>query len=107
MLALLANRARSDGSDRRLPIGDVIDAGTRHAPPRLAITLRPGTDPDHARAQLASLRCIHTETPAAYPAPLASLLRSWIRQQHRPDTAAALTSLEEAIRQDRKRNSRN
>jgi hypothetical protein len=84
-----------------LPIEDVADLGNSRIPVRLAITLRPGSDPDTAREQLANFEGITTQSPAAYPSPLATLLRSWTRQHHRENTASALASFENAIEHDR------
>lgn len=83
-----------------LPIGDLIDAGTNRRPIRIAITLLPGTNPDVARGQLAGLDGITTEQPAAYPAPLATLLRTWAHQHRSEDITASLTTLRDAIQRD-------
>jgi hypothetical protein len=88
-----------------LPIADLIDASTSKTPVRIAITLRPGADPEAVRDHLAGFDGITTQVPAAYPAPLAPLLRAWTRQHAGEDIAAALTSLEQAIRRDRERRS--
>jgi hypothetical protein len=84
-----------------LPIGDLYDAGTDRRPIRIAITLLPGTNPDSARDHLARLDGITTEQPAAYPAPLATLLRTWTDQHRNEDIAGSLTTLHEAIDHDR------
>lgn len=84
-----------------LPIQEVVDIGNSRIPVRLAITLRPGSDPDTAREQLANFDGVTTSAPAAYAAPLATLLRNWTRQPQRDETAAALASLENAIQHDR------
>ena len=83
-----------------LPIGDLIDAGTDSRPIRIAITLLPGTNPDVARDQFAGLDGITTEQPAAYPAPLATLLRTWTHQHRSEDITASLTTLRNAIQRD-------
>jgi hypothetical protein len=97
--------AREERQSSALPIGEIIDASTSEIPIRLAIVLRPGTDPDTARDQLAAFDGITTQSPAAYPAPLAALLRAWTRQHHHEDTPAALTSLTAAIHCDREQRS--
>lgn len=84
-----------------LPIGDLIDAGTSRHPIRIAIILLPGTNPDTTRDQLASLDGITTQEPAAYPAPLATLLRTWTSQHSNEDIAASLAALQHAIHHDR------
>lgn len=83
-----------------IPIGDLYDAGTDRSPIRIAITLLPGTNPDVARDQLARLDGITTEEPAAYPAPLATLLRTWTHQHRSENVTASLTTLRDAIQRD-------
>jgi hypothetical protein len=87
--------------DDTLPIANAANFGTSWDPIRIAIVLRPGTDPQTARDRLAAFPGITTESPAAYPGPLAALLRAWTRQHQHEDIAASLTALEEAIRRDR------
>ena len=60
----------------------------------------PGTNPDVARDQLAGLDGITTEEPAAYPAPLATLLRTWTHQHRSEDITASLTTFRDAIQRD-------
>ena len=84
-----------------IPIGDLYDAGTDRRPIRIAITLVPGTNPDIARDQLAGLDGITTEQPAAYPAPLATLLRTWAHQYRDEDITTSLTILHHARRRIR------
>ena len=83
-----------------LPIGDLIDAGASRRPIRIAITLLPGTNPDTVHDQLASLDGITTEQPAAYPAPLATLLRTWTNQHRNEDITTSLTTLRDAVQHD-------
>jgi hypothetical protein len=96
--------ARATPDDPRLPttlpIGDLIDAGTSRRPIRIAITLLPGTNPDTTRDQLVNLDGITTQQPAAYPAPLATLLRTWTHQHRNEDITASLTTLRNAIQRD-------
>ena len=84
-----------------IPIGDLNDAGTDRHPIRIAITLLPGTNPDTARDQIAGLDGITTQEPAAYPAPLATLLRTWTHQHRNEDITTSLTELHHAIQRDR------
>jgi hypothetical protein len=70
-------------------------------PVRIAVVLRPATDPQAARDRLAAFPGITTESPAGYPGPLAALLRGWTRQHQHEDIAGSLAALEEAIRRDR------
>lgn len=83
-----------------IPIGDLCDAGTARRPIRIAITLLPGTNPGTARDQLDALDGITTQEPAAYPAPLAALLRTWTETHRREDIGASLTALQQAIQRD-------
>jgi hypothetical protein len=87
-------------------IGDLYDAGTDRRPIRIAITLLPGTNPDAARDQLAALDGITTEQPAAYPAPLATLLRTWIHQHRNEDITTSLSTLRKAIQRDHRNEDR-
>ena len=84
-----------------LPIANVADFGTDAVPVRIAIELIPGTDPAGARDQFAAFDGITVQAPAAYPAPLASLLRAWTDQHRSEDLNASLARFEDAIRQDR------
>jgi hypothetical protein len=96
-------RPARDGRHRHadtLPLGDVYDASTSRDPIRIAITLLPGTNPDTARDEIGALDGITTEEPAAYPAPLATLLRTWTDQHRSEDIAASLTTLQHAIHHD-------
>ena len=105
-----ASRPRPDpypGLGRRtiLPIARVDDQSRGEV--RIVLTLRPGSDPAAVRDQLATIRGVSAETLCAFPAPLASLLRSWVNDHHSEDIAASLTELENAIRFDRQRERRN
>jgi hypothetical protein len=108
----LANHRRPDSHhvtrsgqryDITLPISDIADLSSDGVPVRIAIILRPGTDPQAARDQLAAFDGITTEAPAAYPAPLAALLRTWVGQYRGEDVGASLTRLQDAIRVDQQR----
>jgi hypothetical protein len=55
-----------------------------------------------ARDQFAAFDGITTQAPAAYPAPLATLLRTWTDRHRGEDIAASLTRFEDAIRQARR-----
>lgn len=89
--------------DITLPISDIADLSRDGVPVHIAITLRPGTDPEAARDQLAAFDGITTQAPAAHPISLVSLLRTWARQHRREDVAASLTGLHDAIRHDQQR----
>lgn len=96
-----ASHADGGASSDVLPTADVADLGTDRVPVRIAITLIPGTDPEAARDQLAAFDGITSQAPAAYPAPLATMLRAWTDQHRGEDLNASLTRFEDAIRQDR------
>jgi hypothetical protein len=53
-----------------------------------------------ARDQLAALDGITTGQPAAYPAPLATLLRTWSHQHRDEDITTSLSALRNAILRD-------
>jgi hypothetical protein len=95
-----------DARPARLPIADLADLGNDYHPIRIAITLAPGSDPAAVREQLSALDGITTEAPAAYPAPLATLLRAWAKQHGSEDIAGSLTRFEDAIRHDRREDDR-
>jgi len=70
---------------------------------RLAITLRPGADPEAMKASLRTLPVVAVEVLAAFPTPLVQLLRSWVDRHRDEDIATSLAELESAVRQDRQR----
>jgi hypothetical protein len=89
-----------------LPVYDVDDQ-VNGTDIRILLTLDPGSDPAAVRDQLATIPGMSAETACAFPAPLASLLRSWVDDHRSEDIAASLTRLEDAIRRDRQRERRN
>ncbi|MCW2930346.1 MAG: hypothetical protein JWM19_1308, partial [Actinomycetia bacterium] len=52
------------------------------------------------RDQLLDVDGVGWNATWAFPAPLASMLRSWVEQHQGEDIAASLTRLEDAIRRD-------
>jgi hypothetical protein len=88
---------RGYSSDGALPIAEAADLSTIERPIRIAITLIPGADPEIVRHQLAGLDGITVQAPAAYPAPLAALLRTWTSQHGTEDITASLARFEDAI----------
>jgi hypothetical protein len=82
-----------------LPIAATY-SDSRKAYIRLAIRLRPGSDPDRALTQLRRMDGLAVDLPAQYPAPLADLLRSWADAHRHEDITASLGQLEAAIRAD-------
>jgi hypothetical protein len=92
--------------DPGLPIEDITDQASQHNDVRIVIALRPGADPVAVRDQLAVIDGITTEATWKFPAPLASMLRSWVDRYRGEDTTASLVSLEDAIRRDRRREQR-
>jgi hypothetical protein len=89
--------------DPGLPIEDIADQASADTDVRVAITLRPGCDPVAVRDQLAAIDGITTEAAWKFPAPLASMLRSWVDRHRGEDVAASLATLEDAISRDRRR----
>jgi hypothetical protein len=85
-----------------LPLADVEDL-SELGEMRLAITLRPGADPEAMKASLRGLPVVAVEVLAAFPAPLAQLLRSWVDRHRAEDIANSLAELDSAVRQDRQR----
>jgi len=84
-----------------LPIRDIRDE-TSGNDVRLEVTLRPGADVDEVREQLAGIWGVYTEVHAAFPAPLADILRSWADRYGGEDIATSIAELETAIRHDRR-----
>jgi hypothetical protein len=80
---------------------DVADLSRDGDPIRLAITLAPGSDAGAAREKLLAHDGVTSETPAAYPAPLATLMRTWVNQHGHEDLTDSLTRFADAVRQDR------
>jgi hypothetical protein len=71
------------------------------------MVLEPGTDPAAVRDQVAAIYGITLEHTRAFPAPLASMLRSWVDRHRQEDISASLDRLCDAIRRDRRRELRN
>jgi hypothetical protein len=67
---------------------------------RLEISLRPGSDPDRALAQLARMDDLAVELAAQFPAPLTDLLRSWADDHRHEDLTTSLDQLQAAIQAD-------
>ena len=90
-----------------LPVADVDEQSGQDREVRILITLRPGSDPEAVRDQLAGIHGVSVESYYQFPAPLAALLRSWVGRYRREDLTASLAALEDAIRRDRQRERRN
>jgi hypothetical protein len=88
--------------DRGLPIEDITDHARDGTNVRILIALRPGSDPAAVRAQLAAIDGITTGATWKFPAPPASMLRSWVDRYRGEDIAASLATLEDAISRDRR-----
>jgi hypothetical protein len=84
-----------------LPVADVDDRSAYEV--RIQIRLHPGSDPVAVRDQIATIEGVSVEASCAFPAPLASLLRSWVDRYRSEDIAASLNELEDAIHRDRQR----
>jgi hypothetical protein len=82
-----------------LPVADVYDA-SREYNVRIHLSLEPGSDPAAVRDQLLDVDGVGWNAIWAFPAPLASMLRSWVEQHQGEDISASLTRLEGAIRRD-------
>jgi hypothetical protein len=63
-----------------LPVADVDDRSASEV--RIPIRLRPGSDPVAVRDQIATIEGVSVEASCAFPAPLASLLPSWVDRYH-------------------------
>jgi len=74
---------------------------------RIPIRLRPGSDPAAVRDQIATIEGVSVQASCAFPAPLASVLPSWVDRYSSEDIAASLNELEDAIHRDRQRERRN
>lgn len=88
-----------------LPVAYVDDESGMEV--RIPITVRPGSNPVAVRDQIAAIEGVSLEASCAYPAPLASLLRSWVTRHGSEDIASSLTELEKAIDRDQRRERRN
>jgi hypothetical protein len=88
--------------DAGLPIEDITDQGSNNNDVRIVLALRSGSDPATVRNQIAAIEGITTEATWAFPAPPASMLRSWVERYRGEDIAASLASLEDAIRRDQR-----
>ena len=107
-----ASRPRADphpglARTTALPVADVDEQSGRDGGVRILVTLRPGSDPETVRDQLAGIHGVSAESYYQFPAPLAILLRSWVERYRREDLRASLAALEDAIRRDRQRERRN
>jgi hypothetical protein len=85
-----------------LPVTQVYDLSTRYQI-RIGLTLEPGTDPAAVRDQVAAIYGITVERTWAFPAPLASMLRSWVDHHRLEDITASMDRLRDTIRHDRRR----
>lgn len=72
-------------------------------PVEIGLILRPGSDPALVRQQLLDVHGISREATWSFPAPLASMLRSWVHSHHGENLAVSLDQLEDAIARDRSR----
>jgi hypothetical protein len=82
-----------------LPVADIYDE-SREYDVRIHLRLEPGSDPVAVRDQLHDIDGVGANAIWAFPAPLASMLRSWVGQYQDEDIEASLTRLEDAIRHD-------
>jgi hypothetical protein len=68
----------------------------------ITVTLDPGADAEAVRSALLEIDGITQQVPAAFPAPLAALLRSCLDHGDAESFAVSLDRLEDAIQADRK-----
>jgi hypothetical protein len=85
-----------------LPVEDVYDASGQHDV-KIHVLLKPGSDPAAVRDQLLAVGGVGLDATWAFPAPLATMLRSWTEQHRGEDLTASLARLKDAIRRDRHR----
>jgi hypothetical protein len=83
-----------------LPIADVQDEFQDDGV-RIHLKLSPGSDPAAVRESLLLISGLTRTSTWQFPAPLASMLRSWARQHRDEDLAGSLARLEQAIHDDR------
>jgi hypothetical protein len=95
-IAGLASFRREDA----LPIADVRDESSG-AEVQILLRLRSGADPVGVQDRVAMIEGMSVEAQYAFPAPLATLLRSWVTEHRGEDIATSLTDLELAIHADR------
>jgi DNA gyrase/topoisomerase IV subunit A len=85
-----------------LPIADMYDAWPQ-PDVRIHLALNPGSDPAAVRDQLLAVDGVGWDATWAFPAPLASMLRSWVERHQSEDITESLTRLAHAIRRDERR----
>jgi hypothetical protein len=83
-----------------LPVADLAEVGDAQGV-RIELKLSPGSDPVAVRRQLRDIHGLSWSRTCQFPAPLATVLRSWVRQYRGEDLAAGLDQLEQAIHDDR------
>lgn len=99
-LKLLADKIRESFAARALPIAVLRDQSKENEI-RVAITLRPGADPERVRAQLGRMKALVADRATQFSAPLADLLRSWVTDYgQQEDITTSLDQLEAAIQAD-------
>jgi hypothetical protein len=89
-----------------LPIADLTDESPRYGV-SIHLKLSPGSDPAAVRDRLREIDGVVWSSTWQYPAPLAKILRSWIKRHRAENLTASLTQLEQAIREDRHDDLRN
>jgi len=92
----LGPETREQMAARALPIAQMHNE-SRQNDVRLAITLRPGANPQAVQAQLVRLDGLYADRAAQFPAPLADVLRSWVAGYRHEDITASLNQFETVI----------
>jgi len=87
-----------------LPVADVTDESSGYGV-SIHVKLSPGSDPAEVSERLREVDGVAWSSGWQFPAPLATMLRSWVELHRGEDLAASLTQLEQAIHDDRHRDS--
>jgi DNA gyrase/topoisomerase IV subunit A len=84
-----------------LPIADLTDESRRHGV-SIQLRLSPGSDPAAVRERLREVDGVGWSSTWQFPAPVAAVVRSWMKRHRGEDLAASLAQLEQAIHEDRR-----
>ncbi|MGN6677259.1 MAG: hypothetical protein ACTHKL_05690 [Streptosporangiaceae bacterium] len=84
-----------------LPIADVSDESRGYGV-SIHLKLSPDSDPTAVRERLREIDGVAWSSTWQFPAPVAAVLRSWVKRHRREDLVASLAQLEQAIHEDRR-----
>jgi hypothetical protein len=87
-----------------LPLADISDESGGYGV-SIHLKLSPGSDPAQVRERLREIDGLAWSSQWQFPAPVATMLRSWTEQHRSEDLHASLTQLEQAIHHDRRQDS--